>query len=123
MPLGSLGPLRLGPTALRGAPRLASGPELREEAPALHDAPTSSSSTTLACAPLEREEPLDLCEIIRARYERGARILTSNRAIEEWYSLFPDDLMASAARDRLLHHAEVVVLEGQSYRNQRRKAS
>lgn len=77
----------------------------------------------LGLRPLEREEPLDLYEIIRARYERGAMIITSNRAIEEWYSLFPDDLMASAAMDRLLHHAEVVVLEGQSYRNQRRKAS
>ncbi len=44
-------------------------------------------------------------------------ILTSNCALEEWYGLFTDDLMASAAMDRLLHHAEVVVLEGQSYRN------
>jgi DNA replication protein DnaC len=73
----------------------------------------------LGLRPLEREEPLDLYEIIRARYERGSMILTSNRAIEEWYGLFPDDLMASAAMDRLLHHAEVVVLEGQSYRNRR----
>ena len=75
----------------------------------------------LGLRPLEREEPLDLYEIIRARYECGAMIITSNRAIEEWYGLFPDDLMASAAMDRLLHHAEVVVLDGQSYRN--RKAS
>ncbi len=77
----------------------------------------------LGLRPLEREEPLDLYEIIRARYERGAMILTSNRALEEWYGLFPDDLMASAAMDRLLHHAEVVVLEGQSYRNPKKKAS
>jgi len=77
----------------------------------------------LGLRPLEREEPLDLYEIIRARYEVGSMIITSNRAIEEWYGLFPDDLMASAAMDRLMHHAEVVVLEGQSYRNPRRKAS
>jgi len=77
----------------------------------------------LGLRPLERDEPLDLYEIIRARYETGSMILTSNRAIEEWYGLFPDDLMASAAMDRLLHHAEVVVLEGQSYRNPSRKAS
>jgi DNA replication protein DnaC len=77
----------------------------------------------LGLRPLEREEPLDLYEIIRARYEVGSMILTSNRALEEWYGLFPDDLMASAAMDRLLHHAEVVVLEGQSYRNPTRKAS
>jgi len=77
----------------------------------------------LGLRPLERDEPLDLYEIIRARYEVGSMILTSNRALEEWYGLFPDDLMASAAMDRLLHHAEVVVLEGQSYRNPTRKAS
>ncbi|MEQ1858151.1 MAG: IS21-like element helper ATPase IstB [Longimicrobiales bacterium] len=77
----------------------------------------------LGLRPLERDEPLDLYEIIRARYEVGSMIITSNRALEEWYGLFPDDLMASAAMDRLMHHAEVVVLEGQSYRNPTRKAS
>jgi DNA replication protein DnaC len=77
----------------------------------------------LGLRPLEHEEPLDLYEIIRARYEVGALMVTSNRAIEEWYALFPDDLMASAAMDRLLHHAEVVVLEGQSFRNPSRRAS
>jgi DNA replication protein DnaC len=44
-------------------------------------------------------------------------IVTSNRAIEEWYPLFRDDLMASAAMDRLLHHAHVVVMDGNSFRN------
>lgn len=71
----------------------------------------------LGLCPLDRDEPVDLYEVIRARYERGSMILTSNRAIEEWYPLFLDDLMASAAMDRLLHHAHVVVLEGHSYRN------
>ena len=71
----------------------------------------------LGLCPLDRDEPLDLYEIIRTRYERGSMIITSNRAIGEWYPLFLDDLMASAAMDRLLHHAHVVVLEGHSYRN------
>ncbi len=44
-------------------------------------------------------------------------IVTSNRALEEGYPLFLDDLMASAATDRLLHHAPIVVIEGHSYRN------
>lgn len=75
--------------------------------------------------PLEGEEPLDLYEIIRARYERGAMVLTSNRAVEEWYPLFKDELMGSAAMDRLLHRAHVVVMEGNSFRNppKGRKAS
>jgi DNA replication protein DnaC len=71
----------------------------------------------LGLRPLEGDEPIDLYEIIRARYERGSMIVTSNRALEEWYPLFRDELMASAAMDRLLHHAHVVVMEGRSYRN------
>lgn len=71
----------------------------------------------LGLRPLEGEEPIDLYEVIRQRYERGAMIITSNRALEEWYPLFLDDLMASAAMDRLLHHSHVVVMEGHSFRN------
>ena len=67
--------------------------------------------------PLEGDEPIDIYEIIRTRYEKGSMIVTSNRALTEWYPLFLDDLMASAAMDRLLHHAHVVVMEGNSYRN------
>jgi len=79
----------------------------------------------LGLRPLEGDEPIDLYEIVRARYERGSMIITSNRALEEWYPLFRDDLMASAAMDRLLHHAHVVVMEGHSFRNppHARKAS
>ena len=64
---------------------------------------------------------MDLYEIIRQRYERGALILTSNRALDEWPALFHDPLLAGAALDRLLHHAEVLVLEGESYRNPKRR--
>ena len=71
----------------------------------------------LGLRPLEGDEPIDLYEVIRARYERGSMIISSNRDIKEWYALFLDDLMASAAMDRLLHHAHVVVMEGGSYRN------
>ncbi len=71
----------------------------------------------LGLRPLEADEPIDLYEIIRQRYEQGSMIVTSNRALEEWYPLFLDDLIASAAMDRLLHHAHLVVMEGHSYRN------
>lgn len=71
----------------------------------------------LGLRPLEGEEPIDLYEVIRARYERSSTVITSNRALEEWYPLFRDELMASAAMDRLLHHAHVVVIEGHSFRN------
>ena len=66
--------------------------------------------------PLEHDEPMDLYDLIRERYERSSTILTSNRDVAEWYPLFGDPLLASAAMDRLLHHCEIVVLEGRSYR-------
>jgi len=71
----------------------------------------------LGLRPLSGDEPLDVYEVIRRRYERGAMIVTSNRAIEEWHPLFGDALLASAAMDRLLHHAHVIDIEGESYRN------
>ncbi len=71
----------------------------------------------LGLRPLEGDEPIDLYEVIRGRYERGSMIISSNRDIKEWYALFLDDLMASAAMDRLLHHSHVVVMDGESFRN------
>jgi len=79
--------------------------------------PTLLVIDDLGLRALRHEEPEDLYEIIRQRYERGAIIITSNRAIEEWPALFGDALLASAAMDRLLHHAHVIPLEGDSYRN------
>lgn len=70
----------------------------------------------LGLRPLTGDEPMDLYEVIRQRYERGSIIITSNRDVTEWYPLFGDDLLASAAMDRLLHHSHVVTLEGRSYR-------
>lgn len=70
----------------------------------------------LGLRPLTHDEPIDLYEIIRRRYERGSTIVTSNRDVDEWYPLFGDSLLASAAMDRLLHHSHVIRLEGKSYR-------
>ena len=71
----------------------------------------------LGLRPLSGDEPIDLYEVIRRRYERGAMIVTSNRDTAEWYPLFGDALLASAAMDRLLHHAHVLNIDGDSYRN------
>jgi len=71
----------------------------------------------LGLRPLVHEEPMDFYEIIRQRYERGAMVVTSNRDVEEWYPLFVDELLASAAMDRLTHHAHVVTITGASFRN------
>jgi DNA replication protein DnaC len=66
---------------------------------------------------LSDDEPLDLYELIRLRYEQAATIITANRAVEELPPLFGDTLLAGAAMDRLLHHAHILVMEGNSYRN------
>lgn len=71
----------------------------------------------LGLHPLRHDEPTDLYELIRVRYEVGSIVITSNRDIEEWPPLFGDALLASAAMDRLLHHAHVIDIEGESYRN------
>jgi DNA replication protein DnaC len=71
----------------------------------------------LGLRPLAGDEPIDLYEVIRRRYERASTIITSNRAIVEWAPLFKDELLAGAALDRLLHHAHVIEITGHSYRN------
>lgn len=55
-------------------------------------------------------------QLVNARYEKSAMILTSNRGFAEWGDLFGDPVVATALLDRLLHHAVVVQIEGASYR-------
>lgn len=55
-------------------------------------------------------------QLVNARYEKGAMILTSNRGFAEWGEVFGDPVVATALLDRLLHHAVVLQIEGSSYR-------
>jgi DNA replication protein DnaC len=55
-------------------------------------------------------------QLVNARYEKGAMILTSNRGFAEWGEIFGDSVVATALLDRLLHHAVVIQIEGSSYR-------
>jgi DNA replication protein DnaC len=58
-----------------------------------------------------------LFQVISARYERGPIVLTTNKAFKHWPSIFNNDsTLTAAVLDRLLHHAETVVIEGPSYR-------
>ncbi len=65
---------------------------------------------------------MDLYELIRQRYEHSPTILTSNRDVQEWFPLFGDPLLATAAIDRLLHLSQILVLEGQSFRTVKKVA-
>lgn len=60
-----------------------------------------------------------LLEIIMRRYENRSTMMTSNRPIEEWGKLLSDVPAASAILDRLLHHAEIIAINGRSYRLQK----
>lgn len=55
-------------------------------------------------------------QLVNARYEKGAMILTSNRGFAEWGDVFGHPIVATALLDRLLHHAVVIHIEGASYR-------
>jgi DNA replication protein DnaC len=55
-------------------------------------------------------------QLVNARYEKGAMILTANRGFAEWGEVFGDPVVATALLDRLLHHAVVIQIEGSSYR-------
>jgi DNA replication protein DnaC len=58
----------------------------------------------------------DLYELIIERHTRSSTIVTSNREVEEWASLFDEPLLAQSALDRFCHRAHQIVVEGESYR-------
>lgn len=59
-----------------------------------------------------------LFEFIAHRYESGSLIITANQPFSSWDQIFPDSMMTVAAIDRLIHHATIIELEGESYRKQ-----
>jgi len=62
------------------------------------------------------QETSVLFELIAHRYERHTLIITSNQSFEDWDALFTDTTMTVAAIDRLVHHAHIIQLLGDSYR-------
>jgi DNA replication protein DnaC len=57
-----------------------------------------------------------LYEVVNHRYERNSILLTTNRAFKDWNAVFPNATSIATLLDRLTHHADVTLLEGQSYR-------
>ena len=71
----------------------------------------------LGYLPIDKTGADLLFQIISLRYEHGATVITSNRVFKHWAEIFNNDAtLTSALLDRLLHHAETIVIEGQSYR-------
>ena len=79
--------------------------------------PTLLLVDELGYLPIDKSGADLLFQVISARYEQGSTLITSNRAFKEWPKIFNNDSTLTAALlDRLLHHAETVVIEGKSYR-------
>ena len=57
-----------------------------------------------------------LFELIAYRYERNSLLITTNQPFSEWDSIFGDNMMTVATIDRLVHHADIYKIEGESYR-------
>jgi DNA replication protein DnaC len=66
--------------------------------------------------PFEPEAANLFVQLVSSRYERASLIVTSNKTFGRWGEVFGDDVVAAAMIDRLVHHAEVVALKGDSYR-------
>jgi DNA replication protein DnaC len=62
-------------------------------------------------------------QLVSRRYERGSMLITSNRSVGEWGTVFGDPVVATAILDRLLHHSHVVTIRGDSYRLREKRHS
>ena len=62
-------------------------------------------------------------QLVSRRYERGAMLVTSNRAVSEWGTVLGDSVVATAILDRLLHHSHVLTIRGDSYRLREKRRS
>jgi len=71
----------------------------------------------LGYLPIDQHGADMLFQVISQRYERGSIVLTTNKPFKQWATIFNNDgTIASAVLDRLLHHADTVIIEGPSYR-------
>ncbi len=66
--------------------------------------------------PFDPEAANLMFSLVSARYERASLIVTSNKPFSAWGEIFGDEVVAAAMIDRLVHHAEILALKGDSYR-------
>ena len=77
----------------------------------------------LGYLPLEPDAAHLFFQLVSRRYEKGAMLITSNRNISEWGTVFGDAIVATAILDRLLHHSHVITIRGDSYRLRAKRRS
>lgn len=64
----------------------------------------------------------DFFEVISKRYEKGSIIITTNKQFDQWKDIFSDNILADAILDRIVHHALIFKIKGESYRSQNVKS-
>jgi DNA replication protein DnaC len=77
----------------------------------------------LGYLPLEPDAAHLFFQLVSRRYETGAMLITSNRSVAEWGTVFADPVVATAILDRLLHHSHVLTIRGDSYRLRAKRKS
>jgi DNA replication protein DnaC len=83
----------------------------------IYTRPTLLLLDELGYLPIDKRGADLLFQVIAARYESGSIVLTTNRPFREWGALFDvDNTLATALIDRLMHHGEAIVIQGDSYR-------
>jgi len=70
----------------------------------------------LGYLPFEKQTANLFFQLVTRRYERGSMLITTNQLVTQWGTVFGDDVLAAAILDRLLHDAEVLTINGPSYR-------
>ena len=87
----------------------------------LYTSPTLLIIDELGRLSLDQKQGEHLFNVIDARYERSSTVITTNRAFKDWGKIFYDMVCAKGIIDRLVHHSDVIKLEGVSYRLKNRK--
>ncbi|WBL19131.1 IS21-like element helper ATPase IstB [Citricoccus sp. NR2] len=75
----------------------------------------------LGYLPLDADSANLFFQLVASRYEQGSLLITSNLPFSRWGEIFADDTIAAAMIDRLIHHSEVLTLDGESYRTRTRR--
>lgn len=100
----------------------ASHPGLMQQRLRRYIAPSLLVIDEVGYTKLSQEQARHFFDLVTARYEHGSIILTSNTSFTQWGNLLGDEVLATALLDRLLHHAEVIPINGRSYRMKERQA-
>ena len=76
----------------------------------------------LGYLPIDKRGADLLFQVVAARYESGSVVVSTNRAFRDWGTTFDvDNTLATAMIDRLMHHGEPIVIQGESYRMKDKK--